>query len=124
MGSILAECPICHRKQASKNKVCKCGLSLDDAKKSKKVRYWIAYRMPDGKQRRESVATFKNLNPYSIKDARDALSKREVQKREKRLFDMVPESQMTFNELTQWYLDLASVRLLASYDIKEPKERR
>jgi len=115
--SILAECPICHRKQASKNKTCKCGLNLDEAKKSKKVRYWISYRMPDGKQRRESVSTFEDLNPYSIKDARDALSKREVQKKEKRLFDMLPESQMTFNELTDWYLDLEKVKSLASYDI-------
>ena len=96
MGSILGECPLCHKKQATKNKTCKCGLNLDDAKKSKKIRYWISYRMPDGKQRRESVSTFENLNPHSIKDARDALSKREVQKKEKRLFDMLPESQMTF----------------------------
>jgi len=63
MGSILAECPLCHKKQATKNKSCKCGLNLDDAKKSKKIRYWISFRMPDGKQRRESVATFENLNP-------------------------------------------------------------
>jgi integrase len=117
MGSILAECPNCHRKQASKNKTCKCSLDLDDAKKSKKIRYWICYRMPDGKQRRESVSTFEDLSPYSIKDARDALSKREVQKKEKRLFDMLPESQMTFNELTDWYLDLEKVKALASYDI-------
>ena len=99
---VLAECPNCHNKQATKNKVCKCGYSLDDAKRSKKVRYWISYRMPDGKQRRESVATFEDLNPYSIKDARVALSKREVQKKEKRLFDMVPESQMTFFSCERW----------------------
>ena len=73
--------------------------------------------MPDGKQRRESVATFEDLNPYSIKDARDALSKREVQKKEKRLFDMLPESQMTFKELTDWYLEHEKVKALASYDI-------
>ena len=115
--SILAECPICHKRQASKNKICKCGLNLDDAKKSKKVRYWISYRMPDGKQRREAVATFEGLNPYSIKDAKDALSKRQVQKKEKRIFDMLPESQMTFKELTDWYLDLEKVKTLASYDI-------
>jgi integrase len=115
--AILAECPVCHKKQSTKNKKCSCGLELDDAKKSKKVRYWISYRMPDGKQRRESVATFEGLNPYSIKDARDALSKRGVQKKEKRLFDMLPESQMTFNELTDWYLGLEKVKTLASYDI-------
>jgi hypothetical protein len=39
--AILAECPICHRKQATKNKVCKCSENLDKAKKSKRVKYWI-----------------------------------------------------------------------------------
>ncbi len=115
--SILAECPICHTKQSVKNKKCKCSMALDEAKKKKKVRYWISYRMPDGKQRREAVASFEGLNPYSIKDANDALSKRQVQKKEKRIFDMLPESEMTFDELTEWYLDLEKVKELASYDI-------
>ena len=92
-------------------------MALDEAKKKKKVRYWISYRMPDGKQRREAVASFEGLNPYSIKDANDALSKRQVQKKEKRIFDMLPESEMTFDELTEWYLDLEKVKELASYDI-------
>jgi integrase len=90
---------------------------MQKSKRSKKVRYWISYRMPDGKQRRESVASFEGLNPYSIKDANDALSKRQVQKKEKRIFDMLPESQMTFKELTDWYLDLEKVRALASFGI-------
>ena len=115
MGSILAECPVCHQKQAARNKACKCGLNLDDAKKSKRVRYWITYRMPDGKQRRESVATFEGLSQYSVKDARGALSKREVQKKEKRLFDMVPESETTFCELAEWYQSLPKVKKLRSY---------
>jgi integrase len=115
--AVMAECPICHKKQATKNKKCSCGMALDEAKKKKKVRYWISYRMPDGKQRRESVASFEGLNPYSIKDANDALSKRQVQKKEKRIFDMLPESEMTFDELTEWYLALEKVKELASYDI-------
>ncbi|MFC1881159.1 tyrosine-type recombinase/integrase [Thermodesulfobacteriota bacterium] len=114
--SILAECPMCHKKQATKNKACNCGENLDKAKKSKKVRYWIAYRMPGGKQRRESVATMEGLNPYSISDARDAESKRVVQKRENRVFDMLPESNMTFQELSDWYTDIGSVKKLASYE--------
>lgn len=104
--SVLAECPICHRKQATKNKKCTCGLDLDAAKKSKKIRYWISYRMPNGKQRRESVGAFEGLDPFSIKDARDAESKRVVQKREKRIFDMLPDSEWTFNELTEWFLPI------------------
>jgi integrase len=115
--AILAECPMCHKKQSTKNKKCSCGLKLDEAKKSKKVRYWITYRMPDGKQRRESVGAFEGLDAYSISDAREAEAKRMVQKKERRIFDMLPESQMTFSELTDWYLDLEKVKALASYDI-------
>lgn len=79
--AILAECPTCRRKQATKNKVCKCGESLDKAKKSRKVRYWITYRLPGGKQRKEAVASFADLNPYSIEDARTAEAKRRVHKK-------------------------------------------
>jgi hypothetical protein len=52
--AILSECPECHTKQTTKNKKCidwldkrsglKCNENLDDAKKAKKVRYWIGYR--------------------------------------------------------------------------------
>ena len=74
--AILAECPVCHRKQSSKNKLCACGMNMDRAKKSRKVRYWISYRLPNSKQKRESVDAFKDLNGYSIEDARRAESKR------------------------------------------------
>jgi len=43
----LEECPICRRKQSTKNKKCKCGENLDKFKKQKKVRYWIDYPVPD-----------------------------------------------------------------------------
>ena len=59
---ILAECPDCHTKQKTSNKVCKCGGSLNQAKKSKKVKYWISYRLPNGKQRRESVDAIEGLD--------------------------------------------------------------
>jgi len=113
---ILAECPLCHKKQSTKNKKCSCGLKLDEAKKSKRVRYWITYRMPDGKQRRESVGAFEGLDAYSISDARKAEAKRVVQKKERRIFDMLPESKFTFQELSDWYLDLKSVKKLSAYD--------
>jgi integrase len=107
--AILAECPACHKKQSNKNKVCPCGQDLDKAKRSKKVRYWISYRLPNGKQRRESVG-------FSIEEARDAEGKRRSQKRENRIFDMLPESKMTFNELAKWYLDQTLVESLGSFD--------
>jgi integrase len=106
--AVLGECPICKRKQSLRNKQCRCGEDLDKAKRSRKTKFYIRYRLPGGKQRQEMVG-------FSIKEARDADSKRKVQKRENRIFDMLPESKMTFQELTDWYLKLSSVKALASY---------
>ena len=106
--AILAECPICKRKQGIRNKVCSCGENLDQAKKSKRVRYWIAFYLPGKKKRRELVG-------YSIDEARAAMGKRRAQKKENRIFDMLPESKMTFEELAKWYLDLKTVKNLSSY---------
>lgn len=92
--AILSECPLCRRKQSIRNKSCICGNELDRAKRSKKVKYWINYRLPGGKQRREFVG-------FSVEEARDAEGKRRSQKRENRIFDMLPESKMTFNELVK-----------------------
>ena len=107
--SLLAECPFCHKKQNPNNKKCtgtnykSCGVHLDQAKKSRSVRYWITYRRPGGKQKRESVAAIEGLAPYSIEDARGALAKCRVQKKEgRRMFDLLPESDITFSELAEW----------------------
>lgn len=107
--AILAECPKCRSKQSLKNKRCSCGENLDQAKRSQRVCFWINYRMPGGKQRRERVG-------YSQGEARDAEGKRRSQLRENRIFDMVPEAKITLNELSKWYLDLKSVQKLRSFD--------
>jgi integrase len=113
--AILAECPMCRKKQATKNKACKgCGENLVKAKRSRRVKYWISYRLPDGRQRREALAGFEDLDPYSIEDAKKAEAKRTVQKREKTFFDMKPEANMTFEELTEWYLGLEKVKATKS----------
>ena len=39
-----------------------------------------------------------------------------MQKRENRLFDPLPESKITFKELTDWYLELKTVKKLASFE--------
>ncbi|CAB5119498.1 Mobile element protein [Olavius algarvensis associated proteobacterium Delta 3] len=106
--SILAECPTCRNKQSNKNRLCKCGENLIKAKRSRRVRYWINYRLPGGKQRREPVG-------YSIEEAKDADGKRRGQKREGRIFELLPDSKITFNELTEWYLSLEKVKALKSY---------
>lgn len=100
--AILAECPACHRKQSNKNKFCGCGEALDKAKRSKRVRYWITYRLPGEKQLCEAVGFF-------VEETRAAEDKRRGQKREGRIFNMLPESKMTFNELAEWYPDLKGV---------------
>jgi integrase len=113
--AILAQCPNCRNRQSARNKVCKCGQDLDKAKRGQRVKYWIVYRMPDGKQRKEYVGSFEELNGYSIEDARIAESKRKTQKKENRLLDIKIDSKLTFNELTKWYLSLSSVKALASF---------
>jgi integrase len=105
--AVFAECPACHRKQSNKNKKCKCGEDLDQAKRSKRVKYCIKYRLPGGKQCKELIG-------YSVEEARDEDSKKRIRKREDRL---IPKSKMTFNELTKWYQELEKVKALASYDI-------
>jgi len=105
---ILQECPYCHKKQGVRNKLCKCGADLDKAKRSKKVKYWITYRLPGGKQRRESVG-------YFIEEAKDAEGKRRSQKRENRLFDIKADAKMTFRQLAEWYLNIESIKAKPSY---------
>lgn len=109
--TILAECPLCHRKQSVKNKTCQkkgCDCDLNRAKRSKAVKYHIVYRL-NGKQHKEYVST-------SIEEARDALGKRRSQKRENRIFDILPESKMTFAELADWYLELPKRKKLRSFN--------
>jgi len=55
----------------------------------------------------------------SIQDARAADGKRKGQKKENRIFDIKPESKMTFQELSDWYLSLEKVKALKSYPALE-----
>ena len=109
--AILAECPVCHKKQSIRNKLCKCGLDLDKEKRKKKVFYHIVYRL-DGKQVWKALTTFENVKGNSIEDARTVESKFKTARKENRLeiFDIQPEATMTFKELSDWYL-------------KQPKDR-
>ncbi|MDM7987082.1 MAG: site-specific integrase [Smithella sp.] len=110
--SILAECPVCHLKQNASNRLCTCGENLVKAKRSNRVRFWISYRLPGGKQKRESVG-------FSITEAQDAEGKRRVQKRENRIFDVKPEANMTFEELTKYFLKMEQVKAKAYYKTLE-----
>lgn len=112
--AIMQECPICHKKQKTSNKLCSCGEDLDKAKASQRVRYWISYYTPEGKKRTESVGKFEDLDPFSITDAKAALSKRMVEKRERpELFDTPPKGDMTFSQLTEWFIPFEQDRVTA-----------
>jgi integrase len=114
--AVLVEC-LCHRRQSVKNKRCYfCGEDLVKLKRSNKAKYWITYRLPGGKQRFEKM---KGEEASSLEFARDAEDKRKVQKRENRIFDIKPETTMTFNELTEWYLNLEKVKACDSYKTKK-----
>ena len=104
--AILIEC-ICHNKQSVKNKKCSCGQDLDKLRRGGKARYWISFRA-DGKQRRECVGT-------SIADAQAADGKRKSQKKEGRIFDMVPGLDLTMGKVIENYLELKTVKKLGSY---------
>ena len=51
----------------------------------------------------------------SIQEAKDADGKRKVQKREGRIFDMVPDAKVTFLDLAEWYLKLEKTMSLSSF---------
>ena len=105
----MAECPGCRNKASVALKKCrKCGEDLDKAKRSGRVSFWIDYRV-EGKQRREKIGP-------SLEEAKDAIGKRRSQKRENRIFDILPKSKITFTELAKWYLDLEKVNALKAYD--------
>jgi integrase len=113
--AILAECPRCHKKQSVKNRNCDCGADLVKEKRLKKVRYWVVYRLPNGKQRKEFVG-LPDGKPGGIEEARAAEGKRRAQKKENpTILERVPAERMTFAELAEWYLDLSPVKKLSSY---------
>jgi integrase len=110
--SVLAECPICHKKQSLRNRLCACGEDIVKAKRSERVRYWMSYRLPGGKQVRKIEGS-----GYSLTDTIAAEGKTKALKVENRILDIKPEAKMTFNELTKWYLKLESVKAQARYPI-------
>ncbi len=108
--AVLAECPKCRRRQAVKKRECQiCGANLTNYKKSGKIRYWIYYRLPGGKQRTEFVSN-------NFEEAKAADGKRKAQKKEGRIFDMLPESNMTWQELADWYFGQETIKSLKSFE--------
>ena len=112
--AVLIECPRCHRKLSTKSKVCStkqrqgCNLDLEKAKRAGSVVYWIAYRLPHEKTPRwEKIVDDKGKS--KLDDAIAAMGKRKAQKTEgtlKKILDIKkPQDEITFQQLTTWYLE-------------------
>lgn len=106
--AVLAECPICRKKQSLRNRLCVCGANLVKAKRSERVRYWISYRLPGGKQVRKIEGS-----GYSLTDTVAAEGKTKSLKVENRILDIKPEAKMTFKELAKWFFKLEKVKAKA-----------
>jgi integrase len=103
--AIQTQCPLCKTRQSMRRKICTCGEDLDKAKRSKRVKYWVAYRLPGGMQKVECVGD-------SLDDAKDIDAERRSQKARGGL---PYKSKITFDELAKWYFHLEKVKSLASY---------
>jgi len=114
--AILQECPICRNKQSVKNKKCKCGSNMDSFKKQSKIKYWIQYRLPNGKQKKEFIRDPHNKkNKGTYDDALAAHGKRKSQIKEDRIMDMIPGSKDSIGKLSRWYLNQKAVKKLKTY---------
>ena len=108
---ILAECPACHYMQKLTNKKCsKCSEDLVKAKRSNRAIFWVKHRVPGNRKQHYQRCE-------SINDARALDGKRKAQKKENRYFEMLPENDITFEELSDWYLKLEVVKALKMYAI-------
>jgi len=107
--AIIAECPFCRLQQSSKNQECpRCQANLKSLIRAQRVKFYVKYRV-NGRQIKELVGT-------SIDEAKDADGKRRAQKREGRIFEIIPGQKKTFKDLKTWYLDLETTKNLKSYE--------
>lgn len=100
--AVLQKCPRCQKIQSLRHRGCECGENLEKARKSKRVDYWLDFRV-GGKHKRVLIGK-------SLDEARDADGKRRVARREGRIFDIKRDGDLTFDDLAKWYLSLASIQ--------------
>jgi hypothetical protein len=80
---------------------------LDDRAARNCALYWVSYRLPGGKQRREFVGNDPDGQPLGIEEAKAAEGKRRAEKKENpSILKKVPAERMAFSELIDWYLNL------------------
>jgi integrase len=114
--AILSECPICKRKQSVANKLCKCGQDLDKAKRSKRCRFYIRWRLPKALRREGDSGQRQEFVGYAIEEARASDGKRAAQKKENpRVLEIAADNKTTFADLAGWYTGLQSVKKIKTY---------
>lgn len=105
--AILQQCPICRKRQGLSKKTCSCGEDLQKARRSDRVKFFVAYYLPDGKAKCELMGT-------SLDKAKTYFAKITTDKRE-RPETLHGDRKKTFSELTEWYLTLEKVRGLRRF---------
>ncbi len=119
--AVLQECsnPKCRKKQSlnysdkegggPRKKCTACGKAL-----GKGTKFHIRYYDDNGRQRQEFVG-------FSRTDAKKAMAKRETQKGDGTLWEALPEANMTFGDLEDWYLALEKVKMKRYFETLKHK---
>jgi len=107
--TIQAECPRCKHRQSLQNKKCKCGADLVEAKR-RGVKYWLHYRLPDGRRLREYAGD-------TLAEAKAAEGKRVSQKAEGRILEAVTGRDITCKGVSTWYLELEKTKSLKYHGV-------
>lgn len=105
--AIQAECPRCKHRQSLQNKKCKCGADLVAAKR-RGIKYWLHYRLPNGKRVREFAGK-------TLADAKAAEGKRVCQKAEGKILEAVTDRDTTCEQISEWYLGLEKTKGLSYF---------
>lgn len=106
--TIQAECPICRARNSLQNKRCtKCHGDIAAAKR-RGIRYFLEYRLPNGKKKREFAG-------HSLREAKEKSSERTLQRAHGKLIGSLDQQTMTCQQVTDWYLGLEKTKGLSYY---------
>lgn len=114
IAGIMMECPTYRRKQSLRNKKCAgCDEALDRAKKANRVEYCTHERMTvvDGGVKK-TKQKFRCIG-RSFAEAKTEAAKARIRRQETPC--QIASKSLTFQELTDWYVGLESVKRLNSY---------
>ncbi len=114
--AILAECPACHAKIATKHKACtQCGLNLKNLKKNGQIKYHVKSCLPGTNKRRTELVGM------SLKEAREKDAERKTDNRRVAtgFIDNIPQTDLIFGDLAEWFLGLHTTKRLKDSKAKK-----